>query len=167
MGEKVVTERCLVERRFMMLSENRFVWKGILVGGLLLGTGWVGSALAAHGGPPPVHPTVHPAAHPHPHGAVNLGMTHMSPSAANFGQEVSGVATTQGKEISKDAQSGMTGQKLSTIARQHGDAVSDVATGSQLPAPPPPAPGTLPPPPPGSAPPPPPPGSAPAPPPAP
>uniref|UniRef100_A0A7C3R063 Uncharacterized protein n=1 Tax=Leptospirillum ferriphilum TaxID=178606 RepID=A0A7C3R063_9BACT len=152
----------------MMLSETRILWRGILVGGLLFGTGWVGLAMAHPGGvSPPVHPAVHPAAHPHPHGAVNLGMTHMSPTSANFGQEVSGVATTQGKEISKDAQSGMTGQKLSDVARQHGDTVSDVATGSQLPAPPPPAPGAPPPPPPGSAPPPPPPGSAPAPPPAP
>ncbi|EAY56938.1 MAG: protein of unknown function [Leptospirillum rubarum] len=138
-----------------MLSETRILWRGILVGGLLFGTGWVGLAMAHPGGvSPPVHPAVHPAAHPNPHGAVNLGMTHMSPTSANFGQEVSGVATTQGKEISKDAQSGMTGQKLSDVARQHGDTVSDVATGSQLPAP-------------GATPPPPPPGSAPAPPPAP
>lgn len=121
-------------------------------------------ALAHPGGvSPPVHPPVHPAVHPHPHpqGAANLGQIHMSPSPANFGQTVSGVASTQGQTISKDAQSGMTGQKLSGIASQHGALVSGVATRTIPPptppggAPPPPPPGTVPPPPPGGTPPPP------------
>ncbi len=150
---------------------------GVLAGATLAILAFIQPA-SAHpmGGSPPVHPPVHPAVHPHPHGAANLGQVHMSPSPANFGQTVSGVASTQGQTISKDAQSGMTGQTLSGIAKQHGTLVSGVATGAIPPpppggAPPPPPPGgALPPPPPGGAPPPPggappppPPGSAPPP----
>ena len=52
--------------------------------------------------------------------------------------------------IAQDARSGITGQKLSAIATQHGDMVSDMATGQTPALPPPPAPGTPPPPPPGA-----------------
>ena len=105
----------------------------------------------AHAAPvPPVHAVVHPVVHPHAHGAANMGMTNMSPAPANFGQDVSAVADTQGKTISQDARSGITGQKLSAIATQHGDMVSDMATGQTPALPPPPAPGTPPPPPPGA-----------------
>ncbi|MCL4460594.1 MAG: hypothetical protein M1297_02625 [Nitrospirae bacterium] len=104
-----------------------------------------GEAFAHPGAPPAVHPPVHPALHPHAHGAVNMGMTHMSPAASDFGQDVSAVADNQGKTISRDARSGMTGQKLSSVATRHGDQVSDMATGHTPALPPPPAPGTPPP----------------------
>ncbi len=131
---------------------------GVLSAGLismaLLG-GTTGDAFAHVGAPappvhPPVHPSVHPAVHPHAHGAANMGITHMSLTGSNFGQDVSAIADTQGKTISRDAQSGMTGQKLSSVATRHGDQVSDMATGQTPALPPPPAPGTPPPPPPGA-----------------
>lgn len=124
---------------------------GLLSAGFLsmaMLSGTAGQAIAHPGAPaPPVHPVVHPVVHPHAHGAANMGMTHMSPTAADVGQDISAVADNQGKTISQDAQSGMTGQKLSAVATQHGDQVSDMATGQTPAMPPPPAPGTPPPPP--------------------
>lgn len=115
---------------------SRVVSAGLVSMALLGGT--TGDAFAHAGAPaPPVHPPVHPAVHPHAHGAANMGITHMSPTGSNFGQDVSAIADTQGKTISRDAQSGMTGQKLSSVATRHGDQVSDMATG-QTPALPPP-----------------------------
>jgi len=94
---------------------------------------------------PPVHPPVHPGIPVHPTGGANMGMAHMSPTPANFGQTVSGVASSQGQTISQDAKSGMTGQALSAVANQHGQVVSGVATGS-TPLPPPPGGAPAPPP---------------------
>lgn len=149
--------------------------EAVLVGGVFVVLALSTPVMAHPGaGPPPVHPPVHPVVHPHNPGAANLGMAHMSPTPANFGQTVSGVATTQGQTISQDARSGITGQALSGIAKQHGQLVSGVATGAIPPPPPggapppPPPPGGAPPPPPppgGAPPPPPPPGGAPPPPP--
>ncbi len=135
----------------------------VLAGGVFVLFALSSPVMAHPGMSPPVHPPVHPTIHPHHPGAANLGIVHMSPTPANFGQTVSGVATTQGQTISQDAKSGITGQSLSGIARQHGQIVSGVATGT-LPPPPPPGGAPPPPPPPGGAPPPtPPPGGAPPP----
>ncbi len=145
-------------RRYPMKTKRVAFLSGVLSAGLismaLLG-GTTGDAFAHVGAPappvhPPVHPSVHPAVHPHAHGAANMGITHMSLTGSNFGQDVSAIADTQGKTISRDAQSGMTGQKLSSAATRHGDQVSDMATGQTPALPPPPAPGTPPPPPPGA-----------------
>lgn len=127
-----------------------------LAGGIFVALALTSPVMAHPGGvTPPVHPPIHPVVHGHPGGGANMGLSHMSPTPANFGQTVSGVASTQGQTISQDAKSGMTGQALSAVARQHGQMVSGVATGATPAAPPPP--------PPGGAPPPPPPGGAPAP----
>ncbi|KGA93258.1 hypothetical protein ACSYAY_09435 [Leptospirillum ferriphilum] len=141
----------------MMKTERPGTRTGLLPAALLsvamigaMISGLAGQAIAHPGAVPPVHAVTHPVVHPHAHGAANMGMTHMSPAPANFGQDVSAVADTQGKTISRDARSGITGQKLSAIATQHGDMVSDMATGQTPALPPPPAPGTPPPPPPGA-----------------
>ncbi len=117
-----------------MKTEIAIRLTGTMMAGLFLGLSLPGIAMAHPGGmSPAVHPQVHPVVHPHAGGAANLGMTHMSPTAATFGQNVASVASSQGSKISKDAQSGMTGQKLSGVAREHGDSVSDVATGQENP----------------------------------
>ena len=123
---------------------------GVLAGGIFVVLSAISPVMAHPGGAaPPVHPPIHPAAiHGHPGGGANMGLAHMSPTPANFGQTVSGVASTQGQTISQDARSGMTGQALSAVAKQHGQRVSDVATGATPSAPPPPPPGGAPPPPP-------------------
>ena len=113
---------------------------GVLAGGFFVVLSAISPVMAHPGGaPPPVHPPIHPAAiHGHPGGGANMGLAHMSPTPANFGQTVSGVASTQGQTISQDARSGMTGQALSAVAKQHGQMVSGVATGTTPAAPPPP-----------------------------
>lgn len=60
-------------------------------------------------------------------------MMHMTPTAANFGTGVASVASTQGKIVSQDARSGMTGQTLSNVAKEHGGVVSGTATGTTNP----------------------------------
>jgi hypothetical protein len=119
---------------------------GVLAGGIFVVLSAISPVMAHPGGAaPPVHPPIHPAGiHGHPGGGANMGLAHMSPTPANFGQTVSGVASTQGQTISQDARSGMTGQALSAVAKQHGQRVSDVATGTTPSAPPPPPPGGAP-----------------------
>lgn len=103
--------------------------EAVLSGGVFIVLALSTLVMAHPGGmSPPAHPP--PAVHPHHPGAANLGMVHMSPTPANFGQTVSGVATTQGQTISQDAKSGITGKSLSGIARQHGQIVSGEATGT-------------------------------------
>lgn len=109
-----------------ILKKTKLLWT-MLVAFAMIGF-YAGISVAHPGGaPPPVHPPVHPE------GAANIGMMHMSPTAANFGTGVAAIANTQGKTISQDARSGITGQTLSNTAKEHGDAVSDVATGTTNP----------------------------------
>ncbi len=134
------------------LGKAKNAW--VLAGGFFVALSAISPVMAHPGGvSPPVHPPVHPGAiHGHPGGGANMGLAHMSPTPANFGQTVSGVASTQGQTISQDVRSGMTGQALSAVAKQHGQMVSGVATGATPAAPPPPPGGAPPPPPPGGAP---------------